>query len=66
MAQDIEEGTVKYLAETLQLEQVGYRDWVTARGPDNKRAGILRADALTRRYLRSSVSVLIRIRRPCE
>jgi GntR family transcriptional regulator len=34
MAQDIEEGTVKYLAETLHLEQVGYRDWVTARGPD--------------------------------
>jgi GntR family transcriptional regulator len=35
MAQDITEGTVKYLAESLQLEQVGYRDWVTARGPDN-------------------------------
>jgi GntR family transcriptional regulator len=34
-AQDIEEGTVKYLAEKLHLEQVGYRDWVTARGPDN-------------------------------
>jgi GntR family transcriptional regulator len=35
IAQDIEEGTVKYLAETLHLEQVGYRDWVTARGADN-------------------------------
>lgn len=35
MAEDIEEGTVKYLAETLHLEQVGYQDWVTARGPDN-------------------------------
>lgn len=35
MAEDIEEGTVKYLAKTLHLEQVGYRDWVTARGPDN-------------------------------
>jgi GntR family transcriptional regulator len=35
VAEDIPEGTVKYLAETLQLEQVGYRDWVTARGPDN-------------------------------
>lgn len=34
MAEDIAEGTVRYLAETLQLEQVGYRDWVTARGPD--------------------------------
>jgi GntR family transcriptional regulator len=25
---------VEYLAETLQLKQIGYRDWVTARGPD--------------------------------
>lgn len=36
MAEDIKEGTVKYLAETLQLKQVGYRDWVSARGPDNE------------------------------
>ena len=35
IAQDIAEGTVRYLAETLRLEQVGYRDWVTARSPDN-------------------------------
>jgi GntR family transcriptional regulator len=35
MAEDITEGTVRYLAETLGLLQVGYRDWVTARGPDN-------------------------------
>jgi GntR family transcriptional regulator len=35
MAEDIEEGTVQYLADTLQLKQVGYRDWVTARGPDD-------------------------------
>jgi GntR family transcriptional regulator len=35
IAEDISEGTVKYLAETLHLEQVGYRDWVTARGPDD-------------------------------
>jgi GntR family transcriptional regulator len=35
IAENIPEGTVKYLAETLGLEQVGYRDWVTARGPDN-------------------------------
>ncbi len=35
IAEDIAEGTVKYLAETLRLKQVGYRDWVTARGPDN-------------------------------
>ncbi len=35
MAENIDEGTVKYLSDVLQLEQVGYRDWVTARGPDN-------------------------------
>jgi GntR family transcriptional regulator len=34
-AEDIEEGTVKYLAETLGLEQVGYRDWITVRMPDS-------------------------------
>jgi GntR family transcriptional regulator len=34
-AEDIEEGTVKYLAETLELEQVGYRDWMTVRMPDS-------------------------------
>jgi GntR family transcriptional regulator len=34
IAEDIQEGTVEYLAETLQLKQIGYRDWVTARGPD--------------------------------
>jgi GntR family transcriptional regulator len=35
MAENIDEGSVKYLSEVLHLEQVGYRDWVTARGPDN-------------------------------
>jgi GntR family transcriptional regulator len=35
IAEDIAEGTVRYLADTLRLEQVGYRDWVTARGADN-------------------------------
>jgi GntR family transcriptional regulator len=35
VADDLAEGTVKYLADTLHLKQVGYRDWVTARGPDN-------------------------------
>jgi len=34
-SEDIAEGTVKYLADTLNLKQVGYRDWVTARGADN-------------------------------
>lgn len=33
-ATDIQEGTVKYLGATLGIEQVGYRDWITARTPD--------------------------------
>jgi GntR family transcriptional regulator len=33
-ADDIKIGTVKYLAETLGLRQVGYRDWITVRAPD--------------------------------
>jgi GntR family transcriptional regulator len=31
---DIEEGTVRYLAETWGLNQVGYRDWTKMRAPD--------------------------------
>lgn len=34
VAQDIKEGAVRYLTETIGLEQVGYRDWITARNPD--------------------------------
>jgi GntR family transcriptional regulator len=34
MATDIEGGTVRYLADTLDIRQVGYRDWITARNPD--------------------------------
>ena len=33
MAEDIQEGTVRYLAESLGVRQVGYRDWITARAP---------------------------------
>jgi GntR family transcriptional regulator len=33
-AEDITTGTIKYLADTLGLKQVGYRDWVTVRTPD--------------------------------
>jgi GntR family transcriptional regulator len=33
-AGDIKGGTVKYLADTLGLRQVGYRDWITVRAPD--------------------------------
>ena len=28
------EGAVSYLAETIGVRQVGYRDWITARVPD--------------------------------
>ena len=37
--EDIKEGTVNYLNETLQLEQVGYRDWITVRAPKNDEVG---------------------------
>jgi GntR family transcriptional regulator len=32
--EDIEQGTVRYLEETLDIKQVGYRDWITVRAPD--------------------------------
>jgi GntR family transcriptional regulator len=32
-ARNIEEGTVQYLADTLGIRQVGYRDWITVRRP---------------------------------
>ena len=35
-AADIEEGTVRYLSETWELDQVGYRDWTKKRTPDNE------------------------------
>ena len=34
VAEDIEEGTVRYIAESIDIRQVGYRDWITARSPD--------------------------------
>lgn len=34
MAEDIQEGAVRYLSETIGVTQVGYRDWITARFPD--------------------------------
>lgn len=33
-AENIKEGAVRYLAETIRLRQIGYRDWITARNPD--------------------------------
>src|SRR3984957_992981 len=35
MAEHIPQGAVQYLAETIGLEQIGYRDWITARRPDS-------------------------------
>ncbi len=26
---------MRYLADTIGLRQIGYRDWITARGPDD-------------------------------
>jgi GntR family transcriptional regulator len=34
MAEHIEGGAVRYLAEKIGVKQVGYRDWITARVPD--------------------------------
>ena len=33
--EDITEGTVQYLADTLGVRQVGYRDWLAVREPDS-------------------------------
>jgi GntR family transcriptional regulator len=33
-ARNIPEGTVQYLADTLHVRQVGYRDWITVRAPN--------------------------------
>jgi GntR family transcriptional regulator len=35
MAEDIAEGAARYLADTIGVKQIGYRDWITARGPDD-------------------------------
>jgi GntR family transcriptional regulator len=37
-ARNIDEGTVKYLADTLHIRQVGYRDWITVRTPNPSEA----------------------------
>jgi GntR family transcriptional regulator len=33
-ARHIDEGTVQYLADTLHIRQIGYRDWITVRAPN--------------------------------
>ena len=37
-ARNIGEGTVQYLADTLHIRQVGYRDWITVRAPNTTEA----------------------------
>ena len=39
--EDIVEGTVLYIAEVLDIKQVGYRDWITARSPDVNEQSVL-------------------------
>jgi GntR family transcriptional regulator len=41
-ADNIAEGAVRYLSETLGLRQVGYRDWVTVRAPNVTEADFFR------------------------
>jgi GntR family transcriptional regulator len=40
--EDIQEGTVEYLKGTLGLTQVGYRDWITVRAPEDNEVGFFR------------------------
>jgi GntR family transcriptional regulator len=42
MPEDIAEGAVRYLAEAIGLHQVGYRDWITARNPDDNEQAFFR------------------------
>jgi GntR family transcriptional regulator len=36
MAEDIDVGTVRYLEDAMGIKQTSYRDWITARAPDDK------------------------------
>ena len=36
IAQDMPDGALRYLEESMGLKQVGYRDWITARTPDSE------------------------------
>jgi GntR family transcriptional regulator len=44
MAEDILEGTVQYLGDTLGVRQIGYRDWITARVPTAAEQGFFKID----------------------
>lgn len=41
-ARNIDQGTVKYLADTLHIRQVGYRDWIIVRTPNTTEAEFFR------------------------
>lgn len=47
-ASNIEQGTVRYLAETLGIRQVGYSDWVTVRAPTTPEADFFKLPADSR------------------
>jgi GntR family transcriptional regulator len=42
MAENIPEGTVRYLADTIDVRQIGYRDWITTRVPDSNEQAFFR------------------------
>jgi GntR family transcriptional regulator len=42
---NIEEGTVRYLADTLNIRQAGYRDWITVRAPNTTEADFFKLPA---------------------
>jgi len=41
-AEDMPEGALRYLEESMDLRQVGYRDWITARTPDQDEQAFFR------------------------
>jgi GntR family transcriptional regulator len=41
LAEDIPEGTVRYLEGELGIRQTSYRDWITARAPDDNEQRLL-------------------------
>jgi GntR family transcriptional regulator len=44
-AGNIEEGTVQYLTDALNIRQVGYRDWITVRAPNATEADFFKLAA---------------------
>jgi len=42
MAEDIKEGAVRYLEDSIGIKQVGYTDWITARVPDKNEQSFFR------------------------